>query len=57
MNELSEEEFRDVSAHLATCEPCKLALREHVELFGLLRENADILGRLLNDGQVRKRTG
>lgn len=49
MNELSEEEFAAVSAHLATCEACRKVLREHVELFGILRENSDLLARLLTD--------
>jgi anti-sigma factor RsiW len=57
MNELSEGEFRDVSAHLATCAACRSALREHVELFGMLRENADLLSRLLDDGAEKNRFG
>ncbi len=53
MNELSEDEVRVVSAHLTTCEECRAALREHVELFGLLREHSDILNRLSEDTPIR----
>ena len=49
MNELDEAEVRAISAHLATCEGCRQALKEHVELFGLLKENADLLSRILGD--------
>jgi anti-sigma factor RsiW len=49
MNELDESEASAISSHLATCEECRQALREHVELFGLLRENADLLTRILGD--------
>lgn len=55
MNELSEVEFGHVSAHLASCKACRDALREHVELFGVLRENADLLARLLDDGIGRNK--
>lgn len=57
MNELSEVEFGDVSAHLATCEACRGVLREHVELFGMLRENADLLARLLDEGAGWNKSG
>jgi len=57
MNELSEGDFRDVSEHLATCDACRQVLREHVELFGVLRENADLLARLLDDGTGKTRFG
>jgi anti-sigma factor RsiW len=56
MNELSEKDVRVVGSHLAHCEECRRALREHVELFGLLRENSDLLGRLLDDGPPRNRS-
>ena len=55
MNELSEKDVRSIGAHLATCEACRQALREHVELFGLLREHSDLLGRLLDEGPQRGR--
>jgi anti-sigma factor RsiW len=54
MNELSDGDVRRVVAHLAACEDCRQALREHVELFGLLREHSDLLGRLLDEGPPRK---
>jgi hypothetical protein len=57
MNELSEVEFGLVSAHLTTCEACRDVLREHVELFGVLRENSDLLARLLDDGVGRNKAG
>ena len=53
MNELPEREVRMIGTHLAGCDECRTALREHVELFGLLREHSDLLGRLLQDHPQR----
>ena len=55
MNELPERDVRVIGAHLAHCEDCRQALREHVELFGLLREHSDLLGRLLDEGPQRNK--
>jgi predicted anti-sigma-YlaC factor YlaD len=56
MNELDEAEVRAISAHLAMCEACREALREHVELFGLLKENADLLSRILENSNRQDHT-
>ena len=56
MNELPEKEVKSIAAHLAKCEECRAVLREHVELFGLLREHSDLLSRLLDQGPQRRKS-
>lgn len=54
MNELTQKEAKVVGDHLVSCEACRKALREHVELFGMLREHSDVLARLLDTPKPRK---